>query len=214
MWIQRLLLKHSLYIFKDLYLLFCFLTVCLPALGMSHFTVIVHIWQWCIILPPHLWGSWNCVVSKQFWADSPGITVLSEIECITLSLQNIYCFQLCLPLLLKSTAVETFIQAVSEDLFLYKTVNRTDTAVIVFSQLSVYSAVCPVWWLMLMSLCFIAGIFQRKWWRLVVGPMLICTLAFVISTVLLLLCNCSFTGSLKSFINILYTKWLITLSWK
>lgn len=121
------------------------MTVFLSAVRMSNFTAIVHVWQWCITLPPyHLWGSWNCVFSKQFWAGSPDLTVPWEIECITLSLQYIYSSQLFHPLVLKSTAAGMFMQAVSEDLFLHKMVNRTDTAVIVSSQLFMHSAECPV----------------------------------------------------------------------
>lgn len=92
------------------------------------------------------WCSWNGVFSKQLWAESPDLTVPSEIECISLILQYICCFQLFLPLLLKSAAVEVLMQAVSEDLFLYKTVNRMDTAVIVSSQFFyvLYSAECPL----------------------------------------------------------------------
>lgn len=56
-WIQRSWQQHSLHIFPSflfIYLSFCFSSVCLSALKMSYFTVIVHVWQWCITLPPHL----------------------------------------------------------------------------------------------------------------------------------------------------------------
>lgn len=60
-----------------------------------------------------LGGSWNCVFSKQFWAERPDLTVLSGFECITSTLQYIYYLQLFLSLLLKSSAVEVFMQTVS-----------------------------------------------------------------------------------------------------
>lgn len=77
--------------------------------------------------------------------------------------------------MLKSTAVEVFMQHVSKDLFLWKAVNRTDTAVIVSLQLSVCSADCRlvVWWLMLMSFCFIAPFFWGGWAAVAVGPSLV-----------------------------------------
>lgn len=174
---------------------------CLPLCSENvPFYCHVHIWQWCVILPPHLWGSWNCVFSKQFWAESPDLTVLSEIECITLSLQYIYCFQLFLPLLLKSAAVETFIQAASEDLFLYKTVNRT------YCSYSLLPAFCV---LSRMS-CVVTHVDELVFYCMETVA-LGCWTNFHIWVLWSWQCcfycerrrNCSSTGSLKSFINIL-----------
>ena len=55
------------------------LTLCMFGNDASHYHLI-------------FWGSWNCAFSKQFWAESPDVTVLSEIECINLILQYIYIF--------------------------------------------------------------------------------------------------------------------------
>lgn len=94
------------------------LTLCMFGNDASHYHLI-------------FWGSWNCAFSKQFWAESPDVTVLSEIECINLILQYIYIFLFFLPLLVKSMAVEIFMWTVSEDLCVYEIVNRADSAVIV-----------------------------------------------------------------------------------
>lgn len=60
------------------------LTLCMFGNDASHYHLI-------------FWGSWNCAFSKQFWAESPDVTVLSEIECINLILQYIYIFLFFLP---------------------------------------------------------------------------------------------------------------------
>ena len=131
-------IEHMLHLFQDFFFYFV-MTVWLLAAQMSHFTRIVCVWQWCIILSPYFLGS--CVVSKHIWAESPDLTVLLRTECITwiYSRSTVDLFPVIFFLsLLKLTAVEVFMQTATQNIFPHKTVNRGDAADIVYFQLSEY----------------------------------------------------------------------------